>query len=120
MCWRTAVLWASEQSEHCFRGPQTKTPAPLRLCHTGAHPDLTWLCNEFYGSSSCAQTTQGCIWLFPGANTTRWHRDYDEDWQLLTGKQVSKYLSRQVSRATYSITSSSSLMQSSQRRPTTR
>ena len=29
-------------------------------------------------------TTQGCLWNFPGANTTHWHRDYDDDWQLLT------------------------------------
>ena len=30
--------------------------------------------------------SQGCLWNFPGANTTHWHRDYpfDEDWQLLT------------------------------------
>ena len=119
MCWRTAVLWASEQSKD-RSGPADKDASSTTFDHPGKNPDLTWLCNEFYGSSSCAQTTQGCIWLFPGANTTRWHRDYDEDWQLLTGKQVSNYLSRQVSRATYSITSSSSLMQSSQRRPTTR
>ena len=34
--------------------------------------------------SSTTTTTQGCLWNFPGANTTHWHRDYDDDWQLLT------------------------------------
>ena len=88
VCWRTAVLWASEQSKD-RSGLEDKDASSTIFDHPGKNPDLTWLCNEFYGSSSCAQTTQGCIWLFPGANTTRWHRDYDEDWQLLTGKQVS-------------------------------
>lgn len=59
--------------------------APFNAPPFREHPDLTWLCNEFYGSSSCAQTTQGALWNFPGANTTHWHRDFPvHDWQLLT------------------------------------
>ena len=58
--------------------------APFNATPFRAHPDVTWLCNEFYGASNCAQTTQGCLWNFPGSHDTSWHRDYDEDWQLLT------------------------------------
>ena len=54
--------------------------------HPGEHPDLTWLCNEFYGVNSCKQKTQGCLWNFPGTNDVNWHRDYPEHWELLTGK----------------------------------
>ena len=97
-CWRTVYVWA----DICIRcslcgllsrattawGSRTRTHASSTTAfdHPGKNSDLTWLCNEFYGASSCAQTSQGCLWLFPGANITRWHRDFDEDWQLFTGK----------------------------------
>ena len=63
-----------------------RQPAPCTaFSHPGGHPNLTWLCNEFYGVNSCGQTTQGCLWNFPGSNDTNWHRDYPEHWELLTG-----------------------------------
>ena len=84
VCWRTVYSRLLEQSDDHLE-PANKDARATAFDHTGKNPDLTWLCNEFFGANSCSQTSQGCLWLFPGANITRWHRDFDEDWQLLTG-----------------------------------
>ena len=49
-----------------------------------ANPDLLTMCSGVYGGFRCKQTTAGALWNFPGANSTYWHRDYPDDWQLLT------------------------------------
>ena len=85
LCWRTG---SCDQSDDPSGTAHEDASCIVRLLdHPGKNPDLTWLCNEYYGASTCAQTSQGCLWLFPGASITRWHRDFDEDWQLLTGQQ---------------------------------
>ena len=49
-----------------------------------SNPDLTAMCGALYGGVRCNQTTTGTLWNFAGANSTYWHRDYPDDWQLLT------------------------------------
>eukprot|EP00966_Prymnesium_polylepis_P245265 5673688-Prymnesium_polylepis.1 len=49
-----------------------------------SNPDLIAMCGALYGGVRCNQTTTGTIWNFAGANSTYWHRDYPDDWQLIT------------------------------------
>ena len=59
-----------------------KPPFNRPLFESASH--LKWLCDHYYHNESCTRTTQGALWNFPGANSTFWHRDYPNDWKLLT------------------------------------
>lgn len=57
--------------------------APFDAPPFRAHPDLVAVCSALY-HGACNRTIVGALWNFPGANTTFWHRDYPEEWQLIT------------------------------------
>jgi ectoine hydroxylase-related dioxygenase (phytanoyl-CoA dioxygenase family) len=58
--------------------------APFNELPFHAHPDLLVLCSAVHSGASSNQTTVGTLWNFPGANSTFWHRDYPDEWRLLT------------------------------------